>query len=542
MEPGRITITPPENEPKSDVFFVENNQEQENDILILSLEEEILKTKRPNEIYFRELGKINQYQIAYNKEMKFLIENIHQTKEEIALVKDSQTKAESELNSLLESQKSLISKVIKAKQFEPKLKEEIVLLESEITKKQKEKKKIEDNLKHLTDEILFNEKSKQVDMLKEKKGKIELCLENFESIKTQTQTLSSYLDPEKQEIEKMEKELETIKEEGKNNPNEKYTNEQKDELEAKLKESTTLQETLLYECETLRIALDEKMKHVVRVNQVVNKTTYLFDLLNKYGDKYLLVEEKQTQLETRQTEYNKQVSEINNVISKADNWLERYSPVIDQLNENVSTMENFLNIEIIQKEQIASYNSEIAALKQLIDFNEDRIELLELETKAVEAEISPCELKITKYESEKKLNASKKEFDDIPKLIKCINQLYKEKEDNQAKIKEIQANLGKIEAENIKLLSEIDNKTKLYIDIESELRGDNIQYIKCYESVLNDLPESMKTDKIKEEKKLITEELEALNDEFNDEGPVINIKHKHSLSNVNAFKLGVSLQ
>lgn len=542
MEPGKITITPPQEEPKSDIFYIENKQEQESDILILSLEEEILKTKKPNEIYFRELGKINQYQISYNKEMKFLIEDIHEIKKQIKGVKSSETQVESELNTLIDSQKSIISKVIKAKQYDSKLKDEIFKLELEITKKKEQKKEIEEDLKHLTDETLFNSKSKQVDMLKEKKGKIELCLGNFESIRAQTQTLSTYLDPEKEEIEKMKKELDEIKERGKNSSNDKFITEHKEELEAKLKESSTLQEKLLYECENLRIALDEKMKHVVRVNQVLNKTTYLSDLLNKFGDQYLVIEEKQTALEAKETEYNKQVSEIKNVISKVDNWFERYSPIIDQLNENVATMENFLNIEIIQKEQIANYNNEIIALKQFIESNEDRIELLELETNAVEAEISPCELKITKYESEKKLFASKKELDNIPKLIECINELYKEKNDYQKEIKEIQANLNKIEAENIKMLSEIDNKTKLYIDIESELRGDNIQYLKCFENVLNDLPESMKSDKIKEEKKFITEELEALNDEFNDEGPGNNIKHKHSLSNANAFKLGVSIQ
>ena len=199
-------------------------------------------------------------------------------------------------------------------------------------------------------------------------------------------------------------------------------------------------------------------------------------------------------------------------------------------------MENFINIEIIQSEQIENYNKEIAKFREIINENEEKIEILDLENKALEAEISPLSLKISKFESEKKLNINKFKFTELPKLFEQINSLKNEKNKYQEKIKKVQENISNLEGENMKLLNEIENKTKLYVDVDSELRNEKVHYIKCFESVLNELPNHMKSEAIQEEIKFINDELEELNDEFREDNNTTQKKNTMRISAIE-FKL-----
>ena len=107
----------------------------------------------------------------------------------------------------------------------------------------------------------------------------------------------------------------------------------------------------------------------------------------------------------------------------------------------------------------------------------------------------------------------------------------------QEKIKKVQEDICALEGDNMKMLNEIDNKTKLYVDIDSELRTEKVHYLKCYESILNELPGHMKSPDIQEEIKLIAEELDELNDEFREDNNVINKKITMRLSNIEFSKI-----
>ena len=155
-------------------------------------------------------------------------------------------------------------------------------------------------------------------------------------------------------------------------------------------------------------------------------------------------------------------------------------------------MENFINIAVVQKEQIDCYNNEINNLKISLENNEEKIEILELENKSLEAEISPVQIKISKLENEKKFNINKMNFDNLNDIFNNIEKLKNEKNVLDEKIKEVNDQIFIFQNENMKILKEIDNKTKLYVDIEGELKSENIHYIKSYENILNDLPENLK--------------------------------------------------
>ena len=267
------------------------------------------------------------------------------------------------------------------------------------------------------------------------------------------------------------------------------------------------------------------------------KANYYLELIDKYGESYISIDSKEKEYNEKKKIFDDKHSKFEDVLNRIEIFNKKYTQVCDTLEENISSMENFINIEIIQSEQIQNYNSEIAELRERINENEEKIEILDLEHKALEAEISPLSLKITKFESEKKFIINKKQFDELQSLYDKINEMNIEKKKFQEKIKKVQEDISALEGNNMKLLNEIDNKTKLYVDIDSELRTEKVHYLKCYESILNELPGHMKSPDIQEEVKLIAEELDELNDEFREDNNVISKRMTMRLSNIEFPKI-----
>lgn len=534
MSKFTISVTPPEERQGGtnlDNILGSNN----NEIIFESIEDEIVKRKKPREIYMRELGKVNQYNASFNKEMKALIESIHKIKKDIVEKKNKIKSIDGDLSSMEDKQKDLLSSVNKSDKREKTIEDEIFKNIKEMEQLKKDKEELNAQIKHLYEEDLFNLQSKQLEMLKEKKNTIELCISNFEIIKQNTEPLLKTLSSDTSSFDSIQKEIDTLKE--KSNKDEEIKKKLKEEISKKLLETTKYQESLLEECEKLRIALDEKMKQTIAVNQSIMKANYYLEIIDKYGDNYITIDSKQKEYNDKKKLFDDKHSEFEDVLNRIATFNKKYTEVCDTLDENISTMENFINIEIIQSEQIQNYNTEIAKLRENINENEEKIEILDLENKALEAEISPLSLKITKYESEKKFIINKKKFDELQALYERINTMKVEMEKFQEKIKKVQEDICTLEGDNMKMLNEIDNKTKLYIDIDSELRTEKVHYLKCYESILNELPGHMKSPAIQEEIKLIADELDELNDEFREDNNVINKKITMRLSNIEFPKI-----
>ena len=147
MDDFKITITPPEEKETTNTPI--KREEKDNTIFFESIEEEIKQLKKPREIYIREIGKINQYNAAFNKEMKELIENIHKIKKDIFEKKNQIQKIDGELNTLSEKQKNLIVTACKSDVIDSVAEKEISELVKEIEKKNKEKNELTANIKHL---------------------------------------------------------------------------------------------------------------------------------------------------------------------------------------------------------------------------------------------------------------------------------------------------------------------------------------------------------------------------------------------------------
>jgi chromosome segregation ATPase len=515
MEPFTISITPPdENEAKP--FSLEQHvNNNNNNIIFLSLEDEIKSNKKPRDIYMRELGKINQFLASHNKELRSQIEQLHALKKELCTKKQGISHLNKQIASLTDKQKQLLHALAKSNQDEPKLQKEIQALSEEIKKLKSQKTELNDSIKHLNEENIYNALSKKIDLLKEKKNSLDMCINNFEIIKENTYPLIKALAPEKEAVVKLEQDLKALQDSS--NKDDNIKQKCKEEINKSLTEAYHAQESLLNECENLRIALDEKMKQTIALNHSINKCNNYLELIDKYGEKYIEIAKKQKEFDEQNKKFTAKQNEYEDVIKRIDTFNKKYTDICDNLHENISTMENFINIEIIQREQINNYDEDIAELKNNIEINDEKIELLDLENKAIEAEIIPCELKITKYESEKKIITNQMKFEELPTIVNKIKELNKEKEMHQNKIKKIQDEISKFEAQNMQMLNEIENKRKLYVDIDSELRSEKIHYIKCYENVINELPEHLKVGIIQDELKMLHDEEENLNDEFGDD-------------------------
>ena len=281
------------------------------------------------------------------------------------------------------------------------------------------------------------------------------------------------------------------------------------------------------------------MQQTIILNNKINDYTSSVKLIDKYGQKYKEIYEKQELIKDKETKAKKESDELKDVLERIDIFNKKYDEISDFLNENITIMENFINIAVVQKEQIECYNNEINNLKVSLENNEEKIEILELENKSLEAEISPVQLKISKLENEKKFNINKMRFEYINEIFINIEKLKNQKNVLNEKIKEVNEQIFIFQNENMKFLKEIDNKTKLFVDVEGELRSENIHYIKSYESILNDLPENLKNNNntVVDEIKLLNEELEQLNDDFNDSTALLNQKRNRTNTHSRTSKI-----
>lgn len=539
MTEFKITISPPEDE-KPKINIIETNISDE--IVFKSIEEEIENNFNSKGIYFRELNKLNKYLNGYNKRMKDLIIEIHENRKNNFDLKNQISSIDNDILLQIENQKNVLSSLENEnkEKFEEK-KKELNLINEEILKLKKNKNELLEKKKE-NEEKMFNKESSQIDLLKEKKNSIDITLENFSLLKTKLEPIyNNIIDSNKnkdlEELINLKKELENII--SSSNKTEEIKKKLKEEINIQLEESNNKQENLLIECEQLRVALNEKMQQTIILNDKINQYTSSMKLIDKYGEKYKEIYEKDQIIKEKEIKAKKQCDEYKDILERIDIFHKKYDEISDFLNENIAIMENFINVAIVQKEQIESYINEINNLKKILEENEEKVEILELENKSLEAEISPVQIKISKLENEKKFNINKMNFDNLNDIFNNIEELKKLKKELNEKIKEVNEKISNIQNQNMKFLKDIDDKTKLYIDVEGELRSENIHYIKSYENILNDLPENLRnnTNTVIDEIKLLNEELEQLNDEFNDSTALLNQKRNRTNTHSRTSKI-----
>ena len=539
MTEFKITISPPEDE-KPKINIIETNISDE--IVFKSIEEEIENNFNSKGIYFRELNKLNKYLNGYNKRMKDLIIEIHENRKNNFDLKNQISSIDNDILLQIENQKNVLSSLENEnkEKFEEK-KKELNLINEEILKLKKNKNELLEKKKE-NEEKMFNKESSQIDLLKEKKNSIDITLENFSLLKTKLEPIyNNIIDSNKnkdlEELINLKKELENII--SSSNKTEEIKKKLKEEINIQLEESNNKQENLLIECEQLRVALNEKMQQTIILNDKINQYTSSMKLIDKYGEKYKEIYEKDQIIKEKEIKAKKQCDEFKDILERIDIFHKKYDEISDFLNENIAIMENFINVAIVQKEQIESYINEINNLKKILEENEEKVEILELENKSLEAEISPVQIKISKLENEKKFNINKMNFDNLNDIFNNIEELKKLKKELNEKIKEVNEKISNIQNQNMKFLKDIDDKTKLYIDVEGELRSENIHYIKSYENILNDLPENLRnnTNTVIDEIKLLNEELEQLNDEFNDSTALLNQKRNRTNTHSRTSKI-----
>ena len=539
MTEFKITISPPEDE-KPKINIIETNISDE--IVFKSIEEEIENNFNSKGIYFRELNKLNKYLNGYNKRMKDLIIEIHENRKNNFDLKNQISSIDNDILLQIENQKNVLSSLENEnkEKYEEK-KKELNLINEEILKLKKNKNELLEKKKE-NEEKMFNKESSQIDLLKEKKNSIDITLENFSLLKTKLEPIyNNIIDSNKnkdlEELINLKKELENII--SSSNKTEEIKKKLKEEINIQLEESNNKQENLLIECEQLRVALNEKMQQTIILNDKINQYTSSMKLIDKYGEKYKEIYEKDQIIKEKEIKAKKQCDEYKDILERIDIFHKKYDEISDFLNENIAIMENFINVAIVQKEQIESYINEINNLKKILEENEEKVEILELENKSLEAEISPVQIKISKLENEKKFNINKMNFDNLNDIFNNIEELKKLKKELNEKIKEVNEKISNIQNQNMKFLKDIDDKTKLYIDVEGELRSENIHYIKSYENILNDLPENLRnnTNTVIDEIKLLNEELEQLNDEFNDSTALLNQKRNRTNTHSRTSKI-----
>ena len=302
----KINITPPE-EDKNINFYNNNNivnMANDNYTEIKDIKEEIDNQKNFKKIYFRELEKLNCY---INKECNAQFKNIY---EKIFNNRNKENSNENEIKNL----ELKIENIFKEQN-----------LKIEITIK---------NFLYLKEKIIL-EKNK---------------IENSE-IKQKIDDLKEEINKLKNESDKSEKTINNLKELTNNQINKLYEN----------------QENLMYECEKLRIDLDQKIKQTISINNEIQKLNTHINLIENYGNYYLLISEKENLLKEKQKNFEKDFNEFKDLIERIEIFYKKFSEKQKILNDNINIFHDYnLNEKEKNKETILKYlNINLNLLKEV---------------------------------------------------------------------------------------------------------------------------------------------------------------------------------
>ena len=302
----KINITPPEEDKKLNFYNNNNivNMANDNYTEIKDIKEEIDNQKNFKKIYFRELEKLNCY---INKECNAQFKNIY---EKIFNNRNKENSNENEIKKL----ELKIENIFKEQN-----------LKIEITIK---------NFLYLKEKIIL-EKNK---------------IENSE-IKQKIDDLKEEINKLKNESDKSEKTINNLKELTNNQINKLYEN----------------QENLMYECEKLRIDLDQKIKQTISINNEIQKLNSHINLIENYGNYYLLISEKENLLKEKQKNFDKDFNEFKDLIERIEIFYKKFSEKQKILNDNINIFHDYnLNEKEKNKETILKYlNINLNLLKEV---------------------------------------------------------------------------------------------------------------------------------------------------------------------------------
>ena len=302
----KININPPE-EDKNINFYNDNivNMANDNYNEIKDIKEEIDNKNNFKTIYFRELEKLNGY---INKHCNEQFKNIYEK------IFNNRNKIEENSNDEIKKLELKIENIFK----EQNLKIEITI----------------NNFLYLKEKILF-EKNK---------------IENSE-IKQKIDNLKEEINKLKNDSDKSENTINNLKEFTNNQINKLYEN----------------QENLMIECEKLRIDLDQKIKQTISINNEIQKLNSYINLIEKYGNNYLIISEKENSLKENQKNFDKDFNEFKDLIERIENFYKKFTEKQKILKDNINIFHEYnLNEKEKDKETILKYlNINLNLLKEV---------------------------------------------------------------------------------------------------------------------------------------------------------------------------------
>ena len=302
----KININPPE-EDKNINFYNNNivNMANDNYTEIKDIKEEIDNKNNFKTIYFRELEKLNGY---INKQCNEQFKNIYEK------IFNNRNKIEENSNDEIKKLELKIENIFK----EQNLKIEITI----------------NNFLYLKEKLLF-EKNK---------------IENSD-IKQKIDNLKEEINKLKNESDKSEKTINNLKEIINNQINKLYEN----------------QENLMIECEKLRIDLDQKIKQTISINNEIQKLNSYVNLIEKYGNNYLIISEKENSLKENQKNFDKDFNEFKDLIERIEIFYKKFTEKQKILKDNINIFHEYnLNEKEKDKETILKYlNINLNLLKEV---------------------------------------------------------------------------------------------------------------------------------------------------------------------------------
>jgi hypothetical protein len=272
---------------------------------IKDIKEEIDNKNNFKTIYFRELEKLNGY---INKQCNEQFKNIYEK------IFNNRNKIEENSNDEIKNLELKIENIFK----EQNLKIEITI----------------NNFLYLKEKILF-EKNK---------------IENSE-IKQKIDNLKEEINKLKNDSDKSENTINNLKEFTNNQINKLYEN----------------QENLMIECEKLRIDLDQKIKQTISINNEIQKLNSYINLIEKYGNNYLIISEKENSLKQNQKNFDKDFNEFKDLIERIEIFYKKFTEKQKILKDNINIFHEYnLNEKEKDKETILKYlNINLNLLKEV---------------------------------------------------------------------------------------------------------------------------------------------------------------------------------
>ena len=272
------------------------------------------------------------------------------------------------------------------------------------------------------------------------------------------------------------------------------------------------------ELDKLNLKIENKEKEI---NAIKSNFNYEFKKLNIKKKNY---EDNLKDYEEQDIRYNNELKSFNEMDEKNKKYMDDLNKELKYLNDKINNNKNEYNEkkrdinkkELLLKEEndlhskIFQSNKKINEINEKIELHHSKIQVLNVNNKIMQGEISQIEIKLPSLEEEKKSYIIIKNFKEAGRVSKELKESIEKKNQNINKIEKNKKEIEKFESELKKYQNDIENLEKENQQFEKDLDISKYKNLVDSLNTMNNFYNKEKNGKISDEIKLTKNQIDKL--------------------------------